>query len=178
MNNKKGFTLFEVLCVIFILALVFLMVVPNIRNLISSSGLKTAKESVNGYVRGINNQVNLSGYNLDNSYAIEVPNTKILESGINDLELAKVNINGPLPDYVYLVFDDTKTHVISGKFCVNVYSLDYDKNAGAVKSSSNYCENVVSSLYKGNDEKIISKTNIDTSFKNTSDFVVYLLKRN
>ena len=180
--NKKGFTLFQLLCVIVILALIFLITTPIINNVIKTAKLGSAKDSVYGYIRTINTQVNIGGYGLDNSLAIKIPSTNTLESITNHVELGKLNIEGVIPDYVYLTFDSSKTSVESGRFCISGYSLDYGINSGVVESSNDYCTFLEPGLYDEDDNLVASwddlvniyGLNYDTDYTyNTSSLTDY-----
>lgn len=152
--NKKGFTLFELLCTIVVLALIFLILAPIMNNITKMATLGASKESINGYIRAINNQINTAP-GLDKSLTISVPNNKILETGINDAELGKIYVNGTYPDYVKLTFDDTKTKVVSANFCINDKSLDY--TSGTITESSNdYCTTDAPGLYDTTDTLVAS----------------------
>ena len=57
--NKKGFTLIELLATIVILGLLALIVTPGVAKVIRNSKINTAKASLEGYVREIENAVAL-----------------------------------------------------------------------------------------------------------------------
>ena len=81
-KTKKGFTLIELLAVIVILGLLALIVTPGVAKVIRNSKINTAKASVEGYVREIENAV-----------ALYMSDTGEYPESIEDLELDGKNIN-------------------------------------------------------------------------------------
>lgn len=61
-NNKKGFTLVELLAVIVILAIIALIATPIILNVIDSARKNAAINSAYGYMEAIEKSVVLSGF--------------------------------------------------------------------------------------------------------------------
>ncbi len=57
MKKKQGFTLIELLAVIVILAIIALIATPIILNVIDQAKKGTIKETVNGYIKSIENTV-------------------------------------------------------------------------------------------------------------------------
>ncbi|MBQ8233975.1 MAG: prepilin-type N-terminal cleavage/methylation domain-containing protein, partial [Bacilli bacterium] len=104
-KNKHGFTLIELLAVIVILGLLALIVTPGVAKVIRNSKINTAKASLEGYVREIENastlyltetgkypyninQLELDGKNLDK---IENPIVELSSGGVDK---AVVEIDG------------------------------------------------------------------------------------
>lgn len=152
--NKKGFTLFEMLCVLFILCLLFLITVPVVNNIIKQSKIGTQKDSILGYIRAINNQVGMTGTNID-TLSINVPSNHILKTGENDIELGILNISGTLPDYAEILFDETNTIIESAKFCIDGNSYDYSVS-DILLSENDYCTTIEPGLYNSSNTLIAS----------------------
>ena len=80
--NKKGFTLIELLAVIVILGLLALIVTPGVAKVIRNSKINTAKVSLEGYVREVENAV-----------ALYMTDTGAYPDSVNDLELDGKNLD-------------------------------------------------------------------------------------
>ena len=80
--NKKGFTLIELLATIVILGLLALIVTPGVAKVIRNSKINTAKVSLEGYVREVENAV-----------ALYMTDTGAYPDSVNDLELDGKNLD-------------------------------------------------------------------------------------
>ena len=80
-NNKKGFTLVELLAVIVILALIMGIAVVSIGNVLSTSRKNVFKESAVGFIDGVRKQLYLAGKDPDDGEVCYGFSSSILESG-------------------------------------------------------------------------------------------------
>ncbi|MBQ8234496.1 MAG: prepilin-type N-terminal cleavage/methylation domain-containing protein, partial [Bacilli bacterium] len=81
-KTKKGFTLIELLATIVILGLLALIVTPGIAKVIRNSKMNTAKASLEGYVREI-----------ENASTLYLTDTGEYPYSINQLELDGKNLS-------------------------------------------------------------------------------------
>ena len=58
-NMKKGFTLIELMAVILILGIIALIAVPTIGNIVNDATTDAGKESVNNYIRAVEDNIAL-----------------------------------------------------------------------------------------------------------------------
>src|SRR5574344_542552 len=141
--KEKAFTLIELLAVIIILAVIALILTPTIMNIIENSREKSAEESVNSYVSAANNASALSLF--DSTKGITITSDKYLfVTGTDNDELAKIDVSGVSPTYVYLEYDTNAKSVSIGHFCIKGYNIDYN-NGTTSKSVNDYCGNNSSS---------------------------------
>ena len=137
--KKKGFTLIELLAVIVILAVIALIAVPIILNVIEKAKKGAAESSALGYIDAVEKSVGIG--TIDSTKGIIVPSDNDLslenEDDIDILE--KILVKGTKPDYVSLQFKKGK--IISGSFCINNYSFDYDGKE-IKDTKSNYCTGI------------------------------------
>lgn len=107
-NNKKGFTLVELLAVIVILAIIALIATPIILNVIDSARKNAAINSAYGYMEAIEKSVVLSGFSSgdaasqemasikDDTYTISNNGTTITGTG-EGAKAITVNFKGDAP---------------------------------------------------------------------------------
>src|SRR5574344_71287 len=137
--NKKGLTLIELLAVIIILAVIALILTPTIMDIIENSREKSAEESVSSYVSAANNASALSL--VDSTKGITITSDKYsFVTGTDNEELAKIDVSGVSPTYVYLEYDPNAKSVSIGHFCIKGYNIDYN-NGTTSKSVNDYCGN-------------------------------------
>ena len=146
--KKKGFTLIELLAVIVILAVIALILVPVISKVIDDARYGTAKTSVSEYVHSVDQLTALQMGGLSELSEFTIPSDNIIQTG--DEELEQIKYNGQGPTYVYMEFDEDKTHLTYGEFCQNGYSINYIDGMGVVESDDEYCKELEPGLYAKN----------------------------
>ena len=160
--NRKGFTLIELLAVVIILAIVALIAVPIVNTITDEAKYDAADASINEYINGVNSLSTVSKSSIVSSdYSLDVGKKHILETGVNDDELAKVDFTGVGPTYAYMIFDRATKEVKIGHFCINGFNIDYNYNEGTSKSYNDYCNGdwvdlSGSGLFDENDELVAS----------------------
>ena len=115
-KNKKAFTLIELLATIVILGLLALIVTPGVAKVIRNSKMNTAKASLEGYVREIENAVAL--YMTDNG---------VYPTNINQLEIDGKNIDKIGNPNVVFNSDGTISKITA---TVNDFKCAYIENEG------------------------------------------------
>src|SRR5574344_1025210 len=167
--NKKGFTLIELLAVIIILAVIALILTPTIMDIIENSREKSAEESVSSYVSAANNASALSL--VDSTKGITITSDKYsFVTGTDNEELAKIDVSGVSPTYVYLEYDPNAKSVSIGHFCIKGYNIDYN-NGTTSKSTNDYCGNNSSEDNSNNsfNVSVFKGGYISLSLKNSSN---------
>ena len=126
-NNKKGFTLVELLAVIVILAIIALIATPIILNVIDSARKNAAINSAYGYMEAIEKSVVLSGFSGDDAASqkmatIENGTYTIITSSKEGATPIKVNFKGDAPDNNgTITYDEGK---VSGCTGLRVNNID------------------------------------------------------
>ena len=114
-KTKKGFTLIELLAVIVILGLLALIVTPGIAKVIRNSKMNTAKASLEGYVR-----------ELENASTLYLTDTGEYPYSINQLELDGKNISkieNPIVEFGYGEIEKVVVE-IDGIYCKYEKGID------------------------------------------------------
>ena len=132
-NNKKGFTLVELLAVIVILAIIALIATPIILNVIDSARKNAAINSAYGYMEAIEKSVVLSGFSGDDAASPKMAtiengtytisdNGKTITSSKEGATPIKVNFKGDAPDNNgTITYDEGK---VSGCTGLRVNNID------------------------------------------------------
>ena len=124
MIKAKGFTLIELLATIVILGLLALIVTPGIAKVIRNSKINTAKASLEGYIREVENAVAL--YMTDNG---------VYPTNIDQLEIDGKNIDKIGNPNVVFNSDGTISKITA---TVNEFKCAYVENNGVVCFESDY----------------------------------------
>ena len=139
--KKKGFTLIELLAVIVILAVIALIAVPIILNVIDKARQGSAEASALGYVDAVEKQIMINRVKNDPSLIIGPGEyTKI------DLAARGLRIKGEVRAAKVTI--DAKGKVSSARFCIDDYSVDYNKKSGdkkltaRVNKDAHYCDDI------------------------------------
>ena len=114
--NKKGFTLIELLATIVILGLLALIVTPGVAKVIRNSKINTAKASLEGYVREIENAV-----------ALYMTDTGNIPNSIDQLEIDGKNIDKIGNPNVVFNSDGTISKITA---TINEFKCAYIENDG------------------------------------------------
>ena len=128
MKKERGFTLVELLATIVILGLLALIVTPGIAKVIRSSKMNTAKVSLEGYVR-----------ELENAVALYMTDTGEYPTSVDQLEIDGKNISKIVNPNVVFNSDGTISKITA---IVNEYKCAYIENDGVTC----YEEDVVAEL--------------------------------
>lgn len=125
-NNKKGFTLVELLAVIVILAIIALIATPIILNVIDSARKNAAINSAYGYMEAIEKSVVLSGFSdgdaasqkmatIENGTYTISNDGKTITSSKEGVTPIKVNFKGDAPaNDGTITYEDGKVSTCSG----------------------------------------------------------------
>lgn len=124
MNNKKGFTLVELLAVIAILAILVIIAIPNILKSVEDARKSTAEQSTIGYVRSIESDGIVSTM-LGGS----------LKNGAYKVNQLNVKVDGNGPTYGNVTIEDGK--VVDSLICINNYKVAYYDNKAVAQSKCN-----------------------------------------
>ncbi len=136
---KKGFTLIELLAVIVVLGLLAVIIIPVAGKIIDNSKYKVAEQSVMGYVNAANAKAT---QNILNSNGLIVDEEKyIYQTEVDDDVLSGINVSGSVPTFVYLEYNPTTKVVVQGRFCMNDYSIRYERGI-THRENYNYCGDV------------------------------------
>lgn len=130
---KKGFTLIELLAVIVILAIIAIIAIPVITNVIEKAKIGAAESSVLGYSDAVEKTIikeMTKGSTIDDGE---------YSTGDESDLISKITYKGTR---VVGTFTLTKKQMVSGKFCVNNYSIDYDGKRAKYNKNVNYCNGV------------------------------------
>ena len=74
MNNKKGFTLIEIIAVIILIAIIMLIAVPSVSSIVDNSKKSAYLDIANAYVDAVRNQISSRNYNIPKTgYAYYIP---------------------------------------------------------------------------------------------------------
>lgn len=154
---KKGFTLVELLAVIIILATISLITIPIVSNIIKKSRLDTIKESADGYIRTINQDI-VALNNISNGYY-----------DVSDLEL---KYTGNIPSQGMITIENG--HVEKAKLCIEDFSIDYNKE-NISQSKNDYCTEskltIFSSLTSTKNEVTINNNEYIVNLTENPDIV-------
>lgn len=134
--KQRGVTLIELMAVIVVIAIIFLIVRPQVMNMITQARIKTSEESLQGYIRAVNIKTSAYYITLDG-----INKKSVLETGVDDEELDNIGAKEPIPDYVKLELDSKTGQVIKGYFCINNISMIYENNEYKI-SDIDYCGKV------------------------------------
>ena len=94
--KRKGFTLIELLAVIVILAVISLIATPMILGVIEDTKLKSAEQSVNGYLDAVEKQILTSELTEENQ----------IKDGLYTLPISNVEVKGSKPTSGWIVIQD------------------------------------------------------------------------
>ena len=155
-KTKKGFTLIELLATIVILGLLALIVTPGIAKVIRNSKVNTAKASLEGYVREIENAVAL--YMTDTG---DIPNS------IDQLEIDGKNIDKIGNPNVVFNSDGTISKITA---TVNEFKCAYIENNGVACFESDYMPEIAFDSTKCN--TTLTTTDEVTAMNNKLDTCV------
>ena len=134
-SSKKGFTIVELLAIVLIMAMIAIIVTPQIQKIILNAKYKTSKESIQGYIREANIKSTTSFVSTN---GIRVTDDKyIFETGNDEDELGKINLKGTYPTYAYIRYNHD-AEVEYGRFCINGYSIIFE-NGDFTDSTIDYC---------------------------------------
>ena len=167
-KKKSGFTLIELLAVIVILAVIALIVAPQIINIIYKSRKSAFYDSVKGYISAVENYVALSiSYEQE-----EVKNFYVVD-GENNVDISikgsQKNWNGEM---VYDNKDNFRLFIENNNFCAYKDYLDDDivvediKNCDQFENEEGIFEPVISIE---NEEKITESKNVSIDYRNSNN---------
>ena len=94
--KRKGFTLIELLAVIVILTVISLIATPMILGVIEDTKLKSAEQSVNGYLDAVEKQIITSELTEENQ----------IKDGLYTLPISNVEVKGSKPTSGWIVIQD------------------------------------------------------------------------
>ena len=146
-KTKKGFTLIELLATIVILGLLALIVTPGIAKVIRNSKVNTAKASLEGYVREIENAV-----------ALYMTDTGNIPNSIDQLEIDGKNIDKIGNPNVVFNSDGTISKITA---IVNEFKCAYIENDGVTCYESDIVPEITFDESKCN-TTLTSISDIDT----------------
>ena len=126
MKNRKGFTLIELLGSIIVLAIVALIAVPLIMNFIEFTRIKSAEQSVYGYIAAINHKISSN----------ELYNKKFEDKKYNFDDL-NVKYKGMEPTKGQVTF--ASNQVVEADFCVSGYHIKYSQEKAKYIEKGNFC---------------------------------------
>ena len=112
-QNKKGFTLVELLAVIVILAIIALIATPIILGVIDNAREGAAKDTAYGYIDAVEKQIAIDMLSAE-AAGTQYTNTSF---GTN------VSVKGTVPNSAKLTYSDGK---LSGIIQVGNYTYSYD----------------------------------------------------
>ena len=124
---KRGFTLIELMAVILILGIIALIAVPTVGNIIDDATTDAGKESVNNYIRAVEDNIalkTLKGINIDDGL-------------YSKNELADVKTRGRL-DNAFIEIRNGK--IVSGSFCAFDRAYSYDGTTVIYQKYQTNCE--------------------------------------
>ena len=128
MNNKKGFTLAELLAIIVILGIVITIASTNISGRVAKSRKKSELVAAKNFITAINDYNNMSKPNekfckLENSsHELVNPTVSLLKTKIKDAYSGKPPKSGT-------IYIDCDTYqVTSAKLVINLYTVQYRLN--------------------------------------------------
>ena len=119
--KRKGFTLIELLAVIVILAVISLIATPMILGVIEDTKLKSAEQSVNGYLDAVEKQIITSELTEENQ----------IKDGLYTLPISNVEVKGSKPTSGWIVIQDGE--VTNYSMVMNEYVVT--KNSETVKGT-------------------------------------------
>ena len=156
MIKTKGFTLIELLAVIVILGLLALIVTPGVAKVIRNSKINTAKASLEGYVREIENAV-----------ALYMTDTGNIPNSIDQLEIDGKNISKIGSPNVVFNSDGTISKITA---IVNDFKCAYIENNGVACYESDYMPEITFDNSKCN--TTLTSTDEITAMNNKLDTCV------
>ena len=133
---KKGFTLIELLAVIVILAIIALIATPMIMDVIEKARIGAVKETVNGYIESIQNEVVVGLLEQTNDFKNTTCNLNNDEMICSNETKFQVKVKGDKLDELNIIFTD-KEIIESGTFRKSNYCGTYRKNRGVEFISCN-----------------------------------------
>ena len=119
--KRKGFTLIELLAVIVILSVIALIATPMILGVIEDTKLKSAEQSVNGYLDAVEKQIITSELTEENQ----------IKDGLYTLPISNVEVKGSKPTSGWIVIQDGE--VTNYSMVMNEYVVT--KNSETVKGT-------------------------------------------
>lgn len=135
-NNKKGFTLVELLAVVLIIGILLILTIIVVNRQVKKADYKAAKVNADIYIKEVNNTASVS--RLENN---TFSNGKY---DVSDLIEFGAKVNGTMPDGGYLVLDNYK--VVSG--CLTYGKLHVNVNSGqADAAQKGKCEAFEAAVY-------------------------------
>ncbi len=151
--EKKGFTLIELLAVIVVLAVIALIATPIVLNLVKTTKIGSAEQSVTGYVKAV-----------ENTIIKDMINNKEVSDGTYKYDSIEADISGKRPTSGEYIVKNGR--VESGNFCVDGYYIEY--KAGESKyNKDKKCNNSNSSVSSG-------VTKVEPTSTDTHKGIVYL----
>ena len=127
--NKKGFTLIELLMVIALIAIISMILIPNVINMISTNKQKSCENLKKNIISATKLYVNENKYDLGftcdttNDTTKNIPISKLIEAGKLDGDIDG-NIKNPINN------EDLTTKEVSVKFNCQTkqftYNFEYD----------------------------------------------------
>ena len=119
--KRKGFTLIELLAVIVILSVIALIATPMILGVIEDTKLKSAEQSVNGYLDAVEKQIITSELTEENQ----------IKDGLYTLPISNIEVKGSKPTSGWIVIQDGE--VTNYSMVMNEYVVT--KNSETVKGT-------------------------------------------
>ena len=126
---KKGFTIVELLATIVVMALIALIVVPQILNYIEESKIRSAVVSGGNYVKAVNNKIS-----LEESKGILIPYGEYV-IGENEIEIDATNYEDIIGGYRV-----STTGVVWAGLCVKNYPVEYSEGKAKYNKTATYCQ--------------------------------------
>lgn len=133
MNNKKGFTLVEVLAVIVVLGLISVIIVPKVINTVNDSEKKSYEASVNNLVKALNgisadkraNLISFEGCSIDFDNDVNTCTDLDFSGELPTSGSIIVDSNGNVNGSVG--YEDSIFNIINNKVLFNDYIIGYQE---------------------------------------------------
>ena len=133
-NDKKAFTLIELLAIIVILAIIAVITVPIILNIIENSKVGAATDSAYGYKDAINKWY-ASKLQEDSQYQFAESYTISSDGKLGDIEIP---LSGNKPSGGYLNYSNNT--LTGGCLVFGDYAVTFDSNGSASETKKGECE--------------------------------------